>query len=137
MLEGGTLLATKKPRISITFDPEIYEQIKNIARQEHKDMSAVGRELVEQALNVELYEKNLDMICTILRGQLRDTLSPYMNRITALESKSCIQSGTAAFLCAEVLSKFVPSGKQEDYVESYEKARRKAVKYSQSPSESE
>ena len=44
-----------------------------------------------------------------------------------LEAKSCIQSGTAAYLCAEAILKFVPPAQRAEVHESYDAARKKAV----------
>mgnify|MGYP000521743683 CR=1 FL=1 len=43
-------MPTKKPRISITLEPETYRQISNMAKKENKDLSVIGRELIIQCL---------------------------------------------------------------------------------------
>ena len=63
-------MPTKKPRISITLEPETYRQISNMAKKENKDLSVIGRELIEDALNAEVCQENLDFLSTIIREQL-------------------------------------------------------------------
>ena len=62
-----------------------------------------------------------------IREQLTSILSPMMERMIGLEAKSCIQSGTAAYLCAEAILKFVPPAQRAEVHESYDAARKKAV----------
>ena len=122
-------MPTKKPRISITLEPETYRQISNMAKKENKDLSVIGRELIEDALNAEVCQENLDFLSTIIREQLSAIMHLYMEHDLRLLSKTCMQAGTAAYLCAETLSRFVPDGKRLDFAAAYEKAQKKSLAY--------
>lgn len=118
-------------RKSITFEitEDRYKQIQTLAAKRNTSMNAVVREYVEAGLNGTLTEANMEVIVPIIRKQLQDILKVHTDRLAAMESKTCIQAGAAAYLCAEVLSRFLPENKQIDYMEAYESARRKAVQY--------
>lgn len=117
------------PRQTITFEPQTYQKIKNIARNENKAVSAVVRELMEEALTLRITSENVDFITKIIREQVRDVMQPSVERLAALNAKTCVQSATAAFLCAETINRFVPPALQEDVVNVYEAARKKGVAY--------
>ena len=50
-------MPTKKPRLNVVLDTELYELIEKIAKQEGKSMSVIAKELMEDAL-----EKHEDML---------------------------------------------------------------------------
>lgn len=87
------------------------------------------REQIDQGLTNNYEIQNLDLITEIIREQISAILIPAINRIAAMQSKTCIQAATAAYLNAEAINKFVPEKYQEDYYEVYEAARKKAVTY--------
>ena len=71
----------------------------------------------------------MEFIVPIIRSQLQDLLKPQVNRLAAMEAKTCVQAGAAAYLCAEVLSRFLPDNLQVEYNDAYNAARQKAVQY--------
>lgn len=118
-----------RKRISPTFDADTYDKIKAIAHKEGKDMSEVVRDWAIQGLNGTLVESNLEVLAPIIRDQLKVVLEPMLERIISLEAKTCIQSGTAAYLAADAILKFVPPAQRSEVQDSYEAARKKAVTY--------
>jgi predicted DNA-binding protein len=48
---------TKNPRLNVVLDPELYELVEKISKQEEKSMSVVAKELIEDAL-----EKHEDLL---------------------------------------------------------------------------
>lgn len=120
---------TNNPRPTITFTPETYAKIKNIAQKEGKSISAVVRELTEASLTLRVTNENVDFITKIIREQVRDVMQPSVERLAALNAKTCVQSATAAFLCAETINRFVPPALREDVVNVYDAARKKGVAY--------
>ena len=94
-------------------------------------MGAIGRDYIIQGLNGNLTQDNLEFIAPIIREQLRSVLAPFVERLAKLTSKTCVQAGTAAYLSAEAILRFVPSELQLDVEEAYEAARKKAVRYLQ------
>lgn len=122
----------KEYRISPTFNEVTYNQIKQLAHKENKDMSQLIREWTEERLKGEVTQNHIDFLCRIMREQLKDVLTPYMERIIALSAKSSIQAGTAAYLTAETISRFLPAELSADVQEVYEQARKKAIRDNQS-----
>lgn len=122
-------MPTNKPRIYVTFDLEEYEQIQKFSYKTGDSMSDVVRSWAVQGLNGELNAKNISMITKIIRNELESILNIHTNRLAAISSKTCIQAGTAAYLSAEAILKFVPPAEQMDVEVSYEQARKKAVAF--------
>lgn len=116
-------------RITVSFDDEAYRQLKNISDKEVISLSETVRRYVQSGLNGNLAAENLDYISKIIREQLRCVMQPSVERLAALSAKTCIQAGTAAYLTAETIARFVPEEYQEDVAEVFEQARRKAVVY--------
>ena len=50
-------MPTKNPRLNVVLDPELYEIVEGISKQEDKSMSVVAKELIEDAL-----EKHEDLL---------------------------------------------------------------------------
>lgn len=117
------------PRISPTFLPEDYEEIRLIAEKENKPMAELVRDWALQGKNGILTEKNIDVLVPIIREQLNSILAPQMERIATLSAKTCVQAGAAAYLCAETINKFVQPAEREEVQDVYTKARKKSVQY--------
>ncbi len=118
-------------RISITFDDETYRQIKLISDKNGDSLASTIRTLIQHSLDGELTKSNMDFIAGIIREQIRDVLHPQVERLAAMNAKTGVQAGTAAYLTAETIAKFVPQELQEDVRDTYERARKKAVAYMQ------
>lgn len=125
-------MPTSLPRISVTLDRDSYNKVKIIAHKQNRDMSDLIREWTIQGMNGELTEKNLEIIVPIIREQIKNVIEPMLERSISLTAKTCIQAGTAAYLSADSILKFVPKEQREDVRESYEKARKQAIEYTRS-----
>lgn len=121
-----------RKRINVTFDLETYEKIKATAHKEKRDMSDVVREWTVQGLNGNVTENNIEVLTPIIRKQIESSLTPQMERMIALIAKTCIQAGTAAYLSADAILKFVPPAQRSEVQESYDNARKKAAAYMKS-----
>lgn len=118
-------------RISITFDDEVYRQLKLIADKNGDSLGGTVRDFVQRSLDGELTSANISFISSIIREQLKDVMQPYVERLAAINAKTGVQAGAAAYLAAEAISKFVPDNMQAEVSETYEQARKKAVAYMQ------
>lgn len=119
-------------RINVTYDIETYNKIERIAHKENKSMSDVVREWTCQGLNGTLTASNLDILVPIIREQLQSVLDPKMERMIALQAKTCIQASTSTYLAADAILKFVPPGQRTEVKESYDAAKRQAIIYMKS-----
>lgn len=123
----------ENPRLSISFDPELYDQIALVSKKENISMGELVRRGTKLYLTPQVTQENIDMIAAIIRDQLKIVIAPYMERSIALSAKSCIQSSTAAYLTAESIACFVPEHLQRDVLDTYEAARKKAIAYTKQP----
>lgn len=126
---------TIRHRISVTFDDDTYKQIKNIADRNGVSIAEVVRKNNEEILSGQLSKDNINWISRIIRQELKSILERYFERIIALQAKTCIQAGAAAYLSAEALASFVPDSLQKDFLDAYEAARKKAIKYTRDHSD--
>lgn len=118
--------------ITAEFTEEEYNQIKILAAKSDKSMNAVVREFVRQGLNGTVAENNLEVIVPVIREQVQSVMQPMMERMISLTAKTCVQAGTAAYLSADAILKFVPPTQREEVQDSYETARKKSVQYMKS-----
>ena len=118
-----------RKRINVTFDIDTYEKIKAIAHKQGRDLSDVVREWTLEGLNGKLSQDNMDVLAPIIRDQIKSILEPMMERQISLTAKTCVQAGTAAYLSADAILKFVPPARREEVADSYEVARKKALQY--------
>lgn len=119
----------ESPRNNVAFEAEAYEQIQLLAAKQHTSMLEVVRNRALQGLSGDLNADNIGLITNIIRTQIQDVMRPSFERLASLSAKTCIQSGTAAYLSAEAILKFVPAPQQQELEESYELARKKAIAY--------
>lgn len=116
---------------------EEYEQIKSIAAKKNISMNELVRQYVRDGLNGTLNSQNIEFLAPIIREQMESLFSYYMERMISLEAKTCMQAGTAAYLAADAILKFVPPQQREEVEVSYKQARKKAVEYMKSKIEKE
>lgn len=115
--------------ITVEFTEEEYEQIKILAAKSNTSMNNVIRNFTAAGLNGTVTENNIDVLAPIIREQLKSVVEPMIERTISLNAKTCIQAGTAAYLCADTILKFVPPVQRTEVQESYEAARKKAVAF--------
>lgn len=122
-------MSKSNPRLPITLSSEEYEEIKRLASIKNISMSELCRQYIVQGLNGTITQDNIDFLVPVLRSQLKSLLDPAVERLAAISAKTCVQAGAAAYLSAEAILKFVPEDLQLEVEESYEAARKKAVRY--------
>ena len=115
--------------ITVEFTEEEYEKIKILAAKSDKSMNAVVREFARQGLNGSVTENNLEVIVPVVREQVQAVMQPMMERMISLTAKTCVQAGTAAYLSADAILKFVPPAQREEVQNSYDAARKKSISY--------
>lgn len=115
--------------LSVLLSEEEYGQLQTLAARSRKSMSEIGRNYIKKGMDGDVSENNIEFLAPIIREQVRNVLEPMMERMIALTAKSCVQSGTAAYLAADAILKFVPPAQRREVKESYEAARKKAVAY--------
>lgn len=118
--------------LSILLTDEEYKNLKLLSVKSKKSMAAIGRDFITKGLSGELTENNLEIIVPVIREQIKSVIEPMLERSISLTAKTCIQAGTAAYLSADSILKFVPKEQREDVRESYEKARKQAIEYTRS-----
>lgn len=115
--------------VTVLLPDEEYEQLKLLSSMKHSSMSEEGRNFIIQGLNGQVTQNNLEFLAPVIREQLRTIIEPLMERQISLTAKTCVQAGTAAYLSADAILKFVPPAQREDVSDSYAAARKKAVQY--------
>lgn len=118
-------------RINLTVEATTYAELEKLAAQKGKGVTIpdVIREQIDRGLTTNYEVENIDLITRILQEQLSAMIVPAVERLAALNSKTCVQAATAAYLTAETINKFVPTQYQEDFNLVYEKAKKKGVAY--------
>lgn len=115
--------------ITVRFTDKEYDQLKTLSSKNHKSMSEIAREYTVKGLCGAVTEDNIDFLAPIIREQLQSVLDPKMERMIALQAKTCMQASVAAYLSADAILKFVPPSQRVEVKESYEAAQKKAIIY--------
>lgn len=118
-----------RPRLTVTFDEDMMEQLKKISNYRGESIAEVIRSFVEEGLKVQASVDNIDLITKIVREQLQMLMDGYVERLASISAKGTIMSATSTYLTAETISRFVPLELQMEYQEAYEQARKKGVAY--------
>lgn len=115
--------------VGVKFHQEVFEQIETISKKEGVSLSETVRNLVNKGLSERVLEENTDLIVDIVRQQVDAVMTPHIERLAKISSKSGHMSATAAFLNVQALMDLVPDEKRKDVIEMYESARKKSVEY--------
>lgn len=116
-------------RINPTFSEKEFLQIKKIAEKNKESMSEVVRNLAAIGLNVTVSQENIDWITSVMKEQIKEVLKPSVERLAAMEAKTCIAAASSMYLNAEALNRLVEPELRMEVSEAYEKSRKKAYLY--------
>lgn len=115
--------------LSILVTDEEYENVQKLAAKRNISMSQLGRDFISQGMNGQLTENNIEFLAPLLRNLIKDVSAPQFDRLAKMISKTCIISGTGAYLSADAIYKFVPPEQREEVNISFEKAKKKGIAY--------
>lgn len=115
--------------ITVLLTTEQYNTIKRLSAKDNKSMNEICREFITQGLDGNITEGNLEILAPLLRNLIRDVTEPQVNRLASLVAKTCIISGTAAYLAADATYKWVPENQREDVKISFDRAYQQGVAY--------
>lgn len=116
-------------RVNVSFEVETYAVLENLAAIHNTSIPEVIRQYTVQGINGTLTQNNIDFLTPIIRSQLKSILDVKVERLAAMIAKTCIQAGAAAYLSAEAINSFVPPQRQQNFIDAYDAARKKAVIY--------
>ncbi|HBQ86126.1 MAG TPA: hypothetical protein DER33_07230 [Syntrophomonas sp.] len=68
---------TKLRSVTVKFLPEVFEQIEIIAKKRGETISDTIRYLLKRGLEERIYEENTDLLASVVRTQLEQTLKAY------------------------------------------------------------
>lgn len=121
--------------VTMILDKERYEQLKTLSAKTGLSMNQLGRNFIYKGLDGQVTEDNIEFLAPVIRNMIKSVLEPEMERLISLTAKTCIQAGTAAYLSADAILKFVPEEQRSEVVESYTAARKQAIEYTRQKSE--
>lgn len=116
-------------RINPTFSENEFLQIKNIAKKNEESLSEVVRNLTAIGLNITVSQENIEWISSVMKEQIKEVLKPSVERLVAMEAKTCIAAASSMYLNAEALNRLVEPDLRMEVSEAYEKSRKKAYLY--------
>jgi hypothetical protein len=85
------------------------------------------RKATFDAMNPMLVEDNLDVVRKVIKTELEAIINPKMERMIALEVKSCLSSIATNMMTAQTYTEFIDIDSQADFMEIYNKAHKLAV----------
>lgn len=116
----------------IYFDKVLHDLIAAEVNTTGKNFSQVVRELCRDGLTHKNAIAGIDIIQSSLRSVTKDVMKPIEERLAKIEAKTAIAAATSMYLNLEAVSHIVG---QEDAIEFYNNARKKAVNYVRTPEE--
>ena len=125
-------MSRDRRRVNVTYDEDTYQVLVNIAATQNITIPELIRSYTERGINGTVTQQNIDFLTPIIRSQLKSIMDVQFERLASMIAKTCIQSGTAAYLSAEALNSFVPVQNQRDFVDAYDAARKKSIQYMKS-----
>jgi hypothetical protein len=120
-------------RFSLCLDDKTAEQVEMLMSKTGKSLADTTRDLIKKGLASEWVNENTDLIAYIVRQQLEAVLSPKVERLAALSSKTGHAAAAAMFLNVQAFMDLLPPEKRKIPREMYEKARKKAAEYMRTP----
>ena len=115
--------------LSLRVAPEMEESVKKIAYAEGKSKSEVYRELLEKGLVAGGYKTGTEDLTERVRSAVDAVMRPQVERLASISAKAAQISAADFFLLAWLGQQLTPPGRQADYEEIANAARRLGVQY--------
>ena len=115
--------------VSVRLSEDEKNRLDLYARNNNWSRNALIREFILQGLSINSYKKDIDMITDIIRESIYAILDPKMERMIALQSKTCVTSASGYFLLTEVIQRLLPPEQRMGAKDSIERARKEAIQY--------
>ena len=115
--------------LSLRVAPEMEESVKKIAYAEGKSKSEVYRELLEKGLVAGGYKAGTEDMTARIREAVEAVMRPQVERLASISAKAAQISAADFFLLAWLGQQLTPPGRQADYEEIANAARRLGVQY--------
>lgn len=119
----------QKSVISIKIDEEMKDRLDLYASQKGISRNALIRDFLSKGLEISSYKNDIDFITNIIKESIFEILTPKMERMIALQSKTCIASASGYFLLGDVMQRFIPYDQRIGAKEAIETAKKEGVKY--------
>ena len=115
--------------LSLRVAPEVEEAVKKIAYAEGKSKSEVYRELLEKGLVAGGYKTGTEDLNLRIREAVEAVMRPQVERLAAISAKAAQISAADFFLLTWLGGQLTPPGRQTDFDEIADAARRLGVQY--------
>lgn len=115
--------------LSLRVAPEVEDTVKKIAYTEGKSKSEVYRELLEKGLVAGGYKSGTEDLTERLRSAVEAVMRPQVERLAAISAKAAQISAADFFLLTWLGGQLTPPGRQTDFDEIADAARRLGVQY--------
>lgn len=116
-------------RVNVTYEDDTYEILERLAASKNISIPELVRRYTNEGINGTVTQDNIDFLTPIIRTQLKSVMDVKLERIASMIAKTCIQAGAAAYLSAEAINSFVPPQRQQNFLDAYDSARKKAIQY--------
>lgn len=115
--------------LSLRVAPEVEEAVKKIAYAEGKNKSEVYRELLEKGLVAGGYKSGTEDLTERVRSAVDAVMRPQVERLAAISAKAAQISAADFFLLTWLGQQMILPGRQADFDEIADAARRLGVQY--------
>lgn len=106
------------------------EQIQKYANKHHGgNVSMTVREFIDKGLSINSYKEEITFIREMIREEINTEIEPRMERLIKIMLKGSVMSSATYFLCAKVISKFVPTRLREDFSNTLSGAKKLGASY--------
>lgn len=115
--------------LSLRVAPEVEEAVKKISYAEGKSKSEVYRELLEKGLVAGGYKTGTEDLSARIREAVEAAIRPQVERLASISAKAAQISAADFFLLAWLGQQMISPGRQADFEEIADNARRLGVQY--------
>lgn len=110
-------------------DPELEAAVEKIAYAEGKSKSAIYREILDKGLVAGGYKPGTEDLTERMRSAVDAAIRPQVERLAAISAKAAQISAADFFLLAWLGGQLTPPGRQADFEEIADNARRLGAQY--------
>lgn len=119
----------KKYGVTVKLTDEEKQKLDLICKTKHRTRSSLIREFIDEGMQVYSYKKDKDLISNMIKESIFEALNPKMERMIALQVKSCTTSASAYYLVSDVMQRVLNTEQRIGVKDAIERAKKEGVKF--------
>lgn len=119
----------KKYVVSVRLTEDEIGKLDLLVTNKKRSRNSLIREFINEGMQVYSYKNDKDLISNMIKESIYEVLNPKMERMIALQVKSCTTSASSYYLVSDVMQRVLNTEQRIGVKDAIERAKKEGVKF--------